>query len=50
MSLPKEVELLVDTYIHDSVAHTPDPRGDRYFQRRAIFFQDDERWFSEKRA
>ncbi|WP_250654934.1 T6SS phospholipase effector Tle1-like catalytic domain-containing protein [Alkalimarinus coralli] len=50
VSLPKEASLLFEKYIHDSVAHTPDPTGDRYFQRRAIFFQNDERWVSEKRA
>ena len=50
VSLPKEASLFFEKYIHDSVAHTPDPTGDRYFQRRAIFFQNDERWVSEKRA
>jgi len=42
--LPDSVIQMFDQWIHDSVAHTPDPLGDSYFAARDIFYQKDGPW------
>lgn len=42
--LPAGLQRFFLDYVHDAIAHAPLPGGDRYFQRRSIFFRRARPW------
>lgn len=42
--LPETLQRFFAQYVHDAIAHTPGAGGDRYFQRRSLYFRHSRPW------